>query len=70
MQKNNSNNHYIASKKELFKRYSKVPFRIKRSIMNQIIAQSRNISLELAKPKQKITPKEFYLFVEEFGEIS
>lgn len=64
-----SSNNYVATKKELYQKYWKVPERRKKNVMNSIIAKCRNISLESAKPKQKIDPKEYRLFVEEVGEI-
>lgn len=62
--------NYISTKKELFKRYWQISDRIKRSSINKIISETRSIDINQAKVKKIITPKEYYLFVEEFGEIA
>ncbi|WP_272149126.1 hypothetical protein [Tenacibaculum aiptasiae] len=55
----------MGTKKELAKHYWKLPTKFFRDTINRIIAESRNIDIDIAKYKRTITPKEFRLFVSE-----
>ncbi|AUC13678.1 hypothetical protein BTO06_00305 [Tenacibaculum sp. SZ-18] len=60
---------YVATKKDLFKLYRKLPDVFIRETINDIISKCRNLELEKAKYLKTITPIEFRLFVEEVGEV-
>lgn len=56
----------IYSKRSLFKKYYYLPEREMRITINEIIAETRNIPLNVAKFKKKLRPSEVRLFLEAF----
>ncbi len=60
---------YVATKKQLFRLYHKLPEDFIRETINDIISKYRNKDLEDIKNVRNITPNEFRLFVKEVGEV-
>jgi hypothetical protein len=60
---------YVATKKQLFRLYHKLPEDFIRETINDIISKCRNKDLEDIKNVRNITPNEFRLFVKEVGEV-
>ena len=60
---------YVATKKELFRLYHKLPDDFLRETINDIIAKSRGLNIDEVKFVKTITPAEFRLFVCEIGEV-
>ncbi|MGQ3678545.1 hypothetical protein [Tenacibaculum discolor] len=54
----------IYSKKKLFEKYYYLPEREMRVTINEIIANTRNLSIEVTKHKKKLRPSEVRQFLE------
>ncbi|AUC14357.1 hypothetical protein BTO06_04010 [Tenacibaculum sp. SZ-18] len=60
---------YVATKKQLFRLYHKLPEDFLRETINDIISKCRNKKLEEIKNVRNITPNEFREFVKEVGQV-
>lgn len=58
----------IHSKSELFLAYSKIKMREKRTLINEIIAEVRGVSIKVAGYQNNLRPKEVRLFKERIDE--
>jgi len=66
---NTSQLSYISKKSGLFKKFNYLSTPQMREAINDIISEERKISLEAAKKKHFIRPKEFKVFIEKMGII-
>ena len=60
---------YVATKKQLFRLYHKLPEDFIRETINDIISKCRNKNVDEIKNVRNITPNEYRLFVREVGQL-
>ena len=60
---------YVATKKQLFRLYHKLPEDFIRETINDIISKCRNKNIDEIKNVRNITPNEYRLFVREVGQL-